>query len=332
MAPPPRASPSYRTLLREILRLARPEGSRGHTERLRALAASLSAGGAGALAVADLAARLNAALLRRLAALFEEGRGPAPASWAWLALGSDGRREQPLPTDQDHAMVLSPGDEGEWVKDLAERLSQDLCAAGFSPCPGGLSASRWRASLPTWCDRVRGWMAEPDPESVLSAAALADARRVAGRLDPAPLRAALARAANYPRFLSELARAALEFRPAPPLLFRLGAARLDLERDGLAPVVLLARVYGLAAGAPAPGTCARLGAARAAGLIDPELASRAEDAFRVLAELRFRAGLGGGSAGPVLARALAPGDRAAALAALGAVRRLQDRAAERFLW
>jgi len=329
MAPPPGAPLPYRTLLREVLSFARPEDAMGHAERLRGLAGSLRAEGAGALVVADLAARLNAALVRRLAGLFEEGRGPSPLPFAWMALGSEGRREQPLPTDQDHALVLAPGEGEEWAKDLAERLSHDLEAAGFPPCPGGFSASTWRASLPTWCDRVRAWMADPDPESVLRAAALADARRVAGRLDPAPLRAALARAVRYPRFLRELARAALEFRPPPPLLVRLGAARLDLERDGLAPVVFLARVYGLAAGAPAPGTCARLGAAREAGLLDPELAGRGEEAFRVFADLRFRADLRGG---PVEAGALLPEERAAALAALGAVRRLQDRAAQRFLW
>lgn len=316
-------------LLRRVQRIRGRGELPGHADRVRGMAAALAAEGAGAEAIAALAARVGAALVRRLVGLFEAERGAAPAPFAWLALGSEARREQPLPTDQDHALALASGDEA-WAAALAERLRLDLEAAGLPPCPGGLTADRWRASLDAWCGRVAGWMEEPEPEGVLAAAALADARPVAGRLRVDPLRAALARAPGHPRFLRELARAALAFRPPPALLVRLGAARAELERDAAAPLVLVARLYGLAARSPARGSCDRLADAAGAGLLDGELAAAAAGAFRAVAGLRLRAGLRGAS-GPLDLAALRREERETVLSALGTVRRLQDRAAARFL-
>lgn len=322
----------FRALLRQLHRLSHRDEVRGHADRLRAMAAELAAGGADAFRIADLASRAGAALVRRLAALFEAER-PAPCPWAWLALGSEARREQPLPSDQDHALALGAGSGAEeWGRALAERLERDLGAAGIPPCQGGLVASRWTAELPAFCRRIQGCLEEPEPRALLLAAALADARRIAGRLGVGPLGATLARAPDHPRFLRELAWAALEFRPPPPALVRLEIVRLELERRALAPLVLLARVYGLAAGSPARGTCARLEAAAQAGLLGTDAAGAASAAFRFLLGLRLRAELAAGSpAGPIELRSLARADRDAAVQALAAVRRLQERAEHRFL-
>ncbi len=327
----PQAPDPFRSLLRQVHRISRRDEVRGHARRVREMAVALSAGGADALEIAELAARLGGALVRRLAALFQAER-PAPAAWAWLALGSEARREQALPTDQDHALAFAPASGAEgWAGALAERLGEDLEAAGFPPCQGGLVASRWQAALGTWCERVERWMEEPAPDSLLAAATLADARRIAGRLDAGPLQAALLRAAEHPRFVRELARAALEFRPPARLRVRLGMGSLDLEREALAPLVLLARVYGLAARSVERRTCARLEAARTAGLLGGDAAGDAAAAFRILAGLRFRAELGGARAGRLELGSLARAEREAALRALEAVRQLRERAAHRFL-
>ena len=324
------APPPFRSLLREVHRIAHRGEVRGHAERVRAMAAALSAEGADALRVADLSARIAAALVRRLASLFE-AEHPAPAPWAWLALGSEARREQPLPTDQDHALAFAPASgAAAWARALAERLGEDLEAAGLPPCAGGLVASRWHAELGTWCRRLEAWMDDPEPQAVLSAATLADVRRIAGRLDLGSLEAALARAADHPRFLRELARAALQFRPPASVLVRLGLAELD--RAAVAPAILLARVYGLAARSPARGTCARLRAARDAGLLGGDAADAAAAAFRFLVELRFRNDLRAGkAAGSLRLGPLPPREREGTLRAVRAILQLRERAAHRFL-
>lgn len=326
----PHAPPAFLSLLRQVHRISRRDEVRGHAQRVRAMSAELSDRGSDALQVAELAARIGAALVRRLSSLFE-AEHPAPAPWAWLALGSEARREQPLPTDQDHALAFAPASgAAEWARALADRLEEDLEAAGLPPCAGGLVASRWHAELGTWCRRLQGWIEEPEPRAVLSAAALADARRIAGRLDVRPIDRALARAADQPRFLRELARAALQFRPPAPVLMRLGLAELD--REALAPAVLLGRVYALAARSPARGTCARLRAARDAGLLGGDAADPAAAAFRSLVELRFRADLRAGkAAGPLELRPLPSPERDEALRAVRAILQLRERAAHRFL-
>jgi CBS domain-containing protein len=96
--------------------------------------------------------------------------------------------------------------------------------------------------------------------------------------------------------------------------------------------VLLARVYGLAAGTPARATVARLRAAAEAGLLGADAAEAAASAFRLLLGLRLRAELeAGGPAGPVDLASLAGAGRSAAVQALEAVAQLQERAAHRFL-
>src|SRR5512133_2505842 len=83
--------------------------------------------------IAQLVARLNDTLLRTAVRWAEAELGPAPAPWAWLALGSEGRMEQTLITDQDNALVFA--DEGlasrAWYEALAGRVVADLRAAGF---------------------------------------------------------------------------------------------------------------------------------------------------------------------------------------------------------
>ncbi|HET6437676.1 MAG TPA: DUF294 nucleotidyltransferase-like domain-containing protein [Anaeromyxobacter sp.] len=297
---------------------------------LSELPVGMAAGGAGAEELGRLAARLQDALVRRMATLHRRERGPPPAPWAWLVLGSAGRREQPLPTDQDHALVVAGDPADAWYASLAERVEGGLRQAGLPPCPGGMTAQRWRARIGDWCDLVGGALEDPEPAAILLAAALADGRRVAGPLDPAPLRLALSRAPAHPRFLREIFRASLAFFPPSTMRLRLGGT-LELGREALAPLVFLARGYGLAAGTAATGTCDRLRAAEAAGLLGGKLAFASAEAFRFLAALRLRTALEAEApTGRVALRALSAEDRRGLLSALAAARRLRAQAALRF--
>jgi CBS domain-containing protein len=329
-AAPPAA---FRRLLREVGRLARREEARGLAARVRALAAALAAEGWGALELGPLTARLEAALVRRLAGLFEAERGPAPAPWAWLALGAGARREQPLPGDQDHALVLGDGLPARaqgWHRALARQVAEDLAAAGYPPCAGGLGAGGWCLPQAGWCEQVRGAAAAPGPEEALQVAVLLDGRRIAGRLPLGPLRAALLGVGRHPRLLRELARGALAFRPAGPLRAALLRRPVDLKREGLAPLALSARCLGAAAGSAERSTCGRLAAARDAGLLGADLAAEAAEAFRLLSDLRLRSLLLGPPPRALLdPGGLPPAERRALGRALRAANRLQDRTADR---
>jgi len=326
-------------VLRRVERLATRERLPGYGRTVAEMAAALLAGGLDATLIAGFVARLNDALLERIVRMAEADLGPAPAPWAWLALGSEGRKEQTLLTDQDNALVFADGGEAHrpWFEAFAARVAADLKAAGFPECPGGYMAGRWMGPLGEWTRRFAGWIDAPSPEALLRAAIFFDLRRVAGTLDVAPLEAVLASAPARAVFLRFLARAALDFHPPPALLLRLRGASsvVDLKAHGIAPVVLLARCYGLELGGRARSTLERIEAAAAAGNLSQEIHANVADAYRFLLGLRLRIQLGslasGGVAGQSVALAdLSAVERSRIKDALRAVRSFQEAGAYHF--
>lgn len=274
-------------VLRRVERLAGRESLPGYADKVAEMAAALLAAGLEAPAIAGLVARLDDALVARLLAWAEADLGPPPAPYAWIALGVEGRREQAVLTEQDHVLAHADGAEGraDYWEAFAERVAADLQAAGFPPMKAR-PARTAHAPLSEWRRRIDVCIDERRP---YAAEVLFDLRSVAGGLDVAPLEAALGRAARNPAFLRFLARAAVERQPPASLGLRVTAAtRVDLEAAGVAPVVLLARCYGLEVGTPARATLDRLAAAREAGLVSARAFEGVAQAYRFLLGLCLR--------------------------------------------
>jgi len=278
--------------IRAVERLASRDGLRGYGARVAEMVAALLAARLDPVAIAQLVARLNDALLRPILRWAEADHGPAPAPWAWMALGSEGRMEQTLLTDQDNALAFA--DEGEtsraWFRAFAERVNDDLERAGFPRCPGGYMARRWLDGLSAWRERFRGWIHEPTQQGLLEAAIFFDHRRVAGRLDLEPLQQEIAAASGQPIFLRALVQEALRFAPPKMLLLRIRgeSSVVDLKRQGISPIVFLARCAALELGSRARHTLDRLEAAERGGLVDAETAGNVAEAYRFLVGLRLR--------------------------------------------
>jgi CBS domain-containing protein len=260
---------------------------------------SLVDGSADPVDVGYCVALLTDALTVRLIELAERDLGPSPARWAWLAMGSQARREQALRTDQDHAIAIEDGSaDEEWFATLGERVTTGLEAAGIARCNGDVMAANpaMRRTLGHWTAAYRGWIADPGLQgSILSSIAF-DYRRVAGALPIEPaLDAVIAEAKDHPMFLRHLSRRALDLRPPTGFLRDFvveargeHAGKLDLKHGGLVIIGELARAWGVAVGSSARGTIARLDAAAAAGRIDEETRSGLGESFRLLWELRLR--------------------------------------------
>lgn len=326
-------------VLRRVERLSTRERLPGYGKTVAEMASALLGGGLDATLIAGFVARLNDALLERIVRMAEAELGPAPVPWAWLALGSEGRKEQTLLTDQDNALVFADGGEGQraWFDAFTARIAADLRAAGFPECPGGYMATRWMGPLSDWTRRFSSWIESPSPEALLQAGIFFDFRRVAGTLETAPLQAVLASAPARPLFLRFLARAALDFHPPPALVLRLkgDAGRVDLKAHGIAPVVFLARCYGLELGGAARSTLERIEAAAAAGNLSSEVHANVADAYRFLLALRLRLQLRsvaeGRSVGEAVALAdVSPVERSRLKDALRAVRGFQEAGALHF--
>ncbi|HEX6400373.1 MAG TPA: putative nucleotidyltransferase substrate binding domain-containing protein [Actinomycetota bacterium] len=242
------------------------------------------------------------AATRRLIHLAISELGEPPGSWAWVALGSEARREQSLRTDQDHALVFRapdvPLDEADgYFGALAERVTDGLAGAGVPRCRGGVMASSraWRGDRDTWIERYRTQLAATDTDSTVFSNIALDHRRVAGSLDIEPAIDGLVRAAAREGWLvRRLALAAVAFRP-PTGFFRdfvvehsgSRAGTLDVKHGGITPITNLARTFAVGSGSSSTTTIERLRGATAAGAVDRDLGEGLEEAFRLLWRVRL---------------------------------------------
>ncbi len=104
--------------------------------------------------VASLVHELNRQLLARLWTML----APADlvANSCLIVMGSEGRGEQILKTDQDNALLLRDGFATAGIEQLTERFSAALIEFGYPPCPGNIMVSN-----PLWRQPLSGVQADP---------------------------------------------------------------------------------------------------------------------------------------------------------------------------
>lgn len=281
-------------LARGLTALDRLEPLDAYAPTMTEAADRLLARGSDPLAVTQAVAHVNDALTSRLLELAEVRLGPPPYAYAWLALGSHGRGEQVLSSDQDSALAYggprrAPGDPDVYFGQLSELVVDGLERAGIPRCTGDYMATTWRYPLTTLTGYFASWVNDPRPTDLLRAEVFLDVRPVHGDLDVSRLDHLLVAGGRRGSFLLQMARATVTFRP--PLLI-LGHLRtdhgyLDIKRSGTAAIVLLARLYALAAGSNARTTLLRLRVAADAGTLSRSGVQQLTDAYRTLTRLRL---------------------------------------------
>lgn len=120
--------------------------------------------------------------------LERKGYGKPPAPYAFIQLGSGGRKEMTPWSDQDHGLIWADVDaeERERVEHYFAQWSQQYAEAtryiGFPPCTGNVSASNpeWRGSLSMWLDRTKQWMSNPNWEHMRTFTMALDMRTIYG--------------------------------------------------------------------------------------------------------------------------------------------------------
>jgi len=241
------------------------------------------------------------ALTRRLLELEVETADEPVAKFAWLALGSEARRELMPSSDLDTAIVWfgDVDDVGQSrLKALAAQVVADLERCGLRADAHGASASHplFVRSVDSWQRAVRSWIDDPTQEQALIlASVLVDSRPVWGVHMGSPVADTFRLADNGSVLLRMLARFALSHRPPTGFLRGLVVehdgehrGRLDLKHGGVIPIVDLARWAGMAAGVTTASTIERLRAAGAAGTLPAADAQTLEDAFELIVALRMQ--------------------------------------------
>lgn len=314
----------------------------GLPARIQALLRDWSAAGLDGQARARLLSGLNDRLSRRVIAVTAAAHRLPPVAWCWLALGSEGRDEQTLVSDQDNGLIFAASDDAEAaaLRELflpfARAVNGNLAACGFTLCKGEVMAgnAKWCLSLDEWQEQFIEWVRRPDPMALLHATIFFDLRPLYGdfSLADALRRQLLAMSVEADAFLRLMAINALEV-DVPLGWF--GDLRekggddgvgIDLKKFGSRLFVDAARILALAAGCPAVNTGERLRAAgRAGGLADSEIAA-VDAAFGEILRLRFEQQFAAVSSGnSIHAATLNEFDRVVLKEALHQARRIQQR-------
>lgn len=270
---------------------------------IRRFARNLLGQGVQARQLTALVSHLNDVLTQRLVEIEAARHGIPLDGFCWLALGSEGRGEQTVATDQDNALILPDGsDEAQRRAALAfaRDVNEALAECGYPLCRGGIMAGQPACSLTLreWRERFSHWIEHGAPQDLLNASIFFDLRPLAGRAEFAEglQREVLEAARRNPRFLKQLALNALSH--GAPLnwagaIATDDAGAVDLKLQGTVLFVDGARIYALAHGLAATNTRERLLA------VAPRIGlGRAEaeawvGAFEFLQMLRLRAQLEG---------------------------------------
>ncbi len=336
-------------LLREIRAARTPARFRELCDEIEEIARSYLGAGISAAFLGQICAELSDELVHRLIELaageLAAAGTPLPeVPWAWLSVGSDGRREQILRTDMDNALVfasLGSPEQDEAARqrflDLAGRVIGHLVACGYARCQGGVMAANR-----TWCRTSAEWLAEidrvptsTDNQALLRAVVLYDLRFVSG--DKAlcePLRERIFASVAASEELQGRLAAQIVGTP-PPLNFfgrfvvetrGSGAGEFDIKNRAMAPLRDAARLLTLRHRLSRRySTFGRWDEIRRNVAKHQELATLARDGYDLLLRLRNLNGLRRGDSGRFIDPAdLTKLERAGLANVFDVVRMVQD--------
>jgi len=272
---------------------------------IRALAHALVAQGVASDQLTRMISSLNDQLLQRLIDLVAPSFAVDGIRFCWIGMGSEGRSEQTIATDQDNGIIFDAASPHERevlrarLLPFARAVNEGLDRCGYPLCKGDVMAMnpRWCASLAEWTQSFYGWIDRGDPQSLLDAQIFFDFRDLHGEARLAhALRDDIAeRARRTPRFLKQMADNALTRRPPLNWFGELateadasGTSGVDLKLQGTVLFVDAARILALATGVTATSTADRLAAAGDALGIAPAETRAWTDSFEYLQLLRLR--------------------------------------------
>lgn len=237
-----------------------------------------------------------------------EGFGPPPLPYCWLNLGSAGRHEQTLRTDQDNAIVYAepPPNQAQSIQDyflrLGHKVVEGLARCGFAKCKGGVMASRpeWCRPLSGWQKTLEQWIRRLDPSEVRALTIFLDFRSVYGEADLAKSLWgyfwSYFRSSNTASHL--LATDELQYRP--PLGFRNNIIteksgshkdEINLKSSATIHVTNCIRIFALNHGITETSTLSRLRGLIEQEAIDQDEAEYFQAAFEAVMMFRIRENL-----------------------------------------
>jgi CBS domain-containing protein len=272
--------------------------------QINKLIAILHRGGTRVGMISRLVSELNAKLFERTWQFI------APkeliANSCLFVMGSEGRGEQLLKTDQDNGLVLRDGyDCPHDLAAICQRFSEALSTFGYPECPGRIMVSnpQWRQPAEAFGQTVRRWLLMPDAESLIALAIFIDARAVCGDAALlAQVRGEVDRLlTDSDTLMARFAAAIDAFEQESGwwnrLFFLAGNDTLDLKKAGIFPLVHGVRSLALEARLACTNTVERVEALCGIGRLPANVGAELVESLYFLMGLKLQAGLAAADSG-----------------------------------
>jgi CBS domain-containing protein len=211
-----------------------------------------------------------------------------------IVMGSEGRKEQMLKTDQDNALIIENGVDVEEYRTYMEKFTKTLIEFGFPRCEGNIMVSNeyWRKNLDSYKDEIDRWLEAPSGDDYMHLAIFFDAMSVAGNHDLLTQLKEMIfeRVKDRSVFMANFAKAALLFETPIGMFTNLISKdnHIDVKKGGIFPIVQGIRSMALENGIHVTNTNSRMRELKKLNIVDDSFCDALEEAFDTLLNLRLQ--------------------------------------------
>ena len=228
-----------------------------------------------------------------------------PPSWhdhcALILLGSEGRLEQMLRTDQDNALVFEEGFMPNDVEEVTEKFIETLDSIGFPRCEGEIMIinPKWCKSISAYKKDIDRWFDTPSMEGFMEMAIFVDSITAGGeeRLHQELMLYLQKKVQEHKEILSHFVKAIENFE-SPLGMFsqfishdKAHKNEIDIKKSALFPLVHGVRALALEYGIKETNTSLRIKELNNKGFMNKEDATDLMEALEVLNTLRVQSQL-----------------------------------------
>ncbi|EDZ62248.1 cyclic nucleotide-binding domain-containing protein [Sulfurimonas gotlandica GD1] len=217
---------------------------------------------------------------------------------ALLVMGSEGRDEQTVKSDQDNALVVRDGIDVELYREPMMKLNSYLLELGFPKCLGNVMVSNefWRRNVTGYKSLINEWSTSMSDSDVQNLSIFVDAKCVAGDIELLNELTRYLHQHFHQRddVLAHIAKAVLYF-DTPLSLFsgfvleKEHQNKLDLKKGGAFALVHGVRTLCLQYEITQTNTIERIKELNNKGVIDKNFATELIESFDTISSIRLKA-------------------------------------------
>ncbi len=250
--------------------------------------------------IAEITSTLNRNLMSKV---FELTAPPSiKENGCLFVMGSEGRAEQTVRTDQDNGLLLAaPVPEADLAK-FRQAFTESLEACGFPPCPGNVMVRNpvWSQPLDSFLRQLKTWIIVGGGDSAMNLGIFCDSVAIAGQSDlllrartafMEMMRGETAHLAHFANLIDLFASS--DIGAFANLMVSVGARSdaVDIKKVGTFPIVHGTRTLAIEKGILETRTVDRINAIVNTRIFSTDFAQNLISALHVFMELRLRSQL-----------------------------------------